>query len=632
MKKEVRESILRLFKALPIESKRKKKCSDALMKKTIDKGFVLSPEVVYNYDDKIVGKIESIIGLSGAKLNSSFHKSWQKVRDASIEQLVIEQVMHYITTYGYEEMGCYDKGTVFIPNEKLEIPESIGDIKLTFIKGYTKKELKEKLLELLESGIALKEETVKDVMEIVKFVGFDKKDIDKVKNKEVKIALYEYYKTVPETPIEFLRYCIYKATDGTLLIKSRSLIAQLKETDGKKIETLFNRYEKEYGLNKLASIFYRFKPIFLAFKISKKMKTRINRLRKLAVKFHKPMKEDYLNEVTAKIKNGKRITTKELNEELDKVNVFRKIRLAYALKFRTKDCESIVYKIRNGKGYATDFDFKNKSKAKSVLKTVLDSIAEDVKKNVKGKKIFIPENINYALPATEKQFVDAFPSGTYVSVPSDIIVGINWNNIKHKRIDLDLSLTNISGKFGWDDSYRGESGEVLFSGDITDANGKNGATELFYIKRQKKDVFMLMNNYYNYDESVDVPFKLFIATEKIARMQKNYMVNPDNVVTILNSKMDKKEKILGLLVTTSDECRFYFTETSIGKRISSRSSDVDDKSREYLVKFHENSIKLEDVLKKAGAKIINDEEKKEKCDIDLSPEDLEIDSILNLIK
>ena len=39
-------------------------------------------------------------------------------------------------------------------------------------------------------------------------------------------------------------------------------------------------------------------------------------------------------------------------------------------------------------------------------------------------------------------------------------------------------------------------------------------------------------------------------------------------------------------------------------------------------------IELKDILEKAGAKFVKD---KEKCDIDLSPETLEKDTILNLL-
>ena len=90
-----------------------------------------------------------------------------------------------------------------------------------------------------------------------------------------------------------------------------------------------------------------------------------------------------------------------------------------------KNLKSIMYRIRNGKAYSTEveeYDIKQKTCAKRILDIVLKSIIEDISKNVKGKKIFIPDYINYSLPATEKQFTGNFPSGTYVSIPKDMIL------------------------------------------------------------------------------------------------------------------------------------------------------------------------------------------------------------------
>ena len=654
------ESTIRLFKAVLIKTKRKKS-DNKLLEKTIPMGFVFSPEVIYNYSDydSLIKLVEKSISITAEKLNKSFHKSWVKVKEADIEQLVVEQIAHYLTTYGKEQPKEYliekeeqwrvdhlaekmielrdfesdkiqDKNYVYIPKEKLEIPElDIDGIRLVVIKGYTKKEIKEKLLNLLSSGIALAEDTIADILAIATFININEKDVEKIKNREVKIALYKHLNIFPENPIEFLRYVVYEITNKTLLIKSPALIDEIKENPSLNLNKLFNEYEKKYSLNRLAEIFYRFKPIFLALRTNKKLKTITNKIRKLAVKNHKPLPEDYLNSITAKIKNDERITSTKLKTELNKVNTFRKVRLAYALKFRTKNVGSIVYRIRNGKGYATEFEFQNQNIAKWVLDIVLNSIVEDVSKNVKGKKIYIPDNINYSLPATEKQFTGNFPSGTYVSIPNDMIFGIHWKNVKSNRIDLDLSVISPTEKIGWDSSYRTEGRDILFSGDITDARGKNGATELFYVKRQSKKALILLVNYYNFDKDVEVPFKIIVAKKKVDNFRANYMINPNNVIAVAESKINQKQKILGLVVTTTEGNRFYFAETNLGRSITSSDSDFVENSRKYLFGFYENTINLKDVLVKAGAKIMKE---KNKAQIDLSPEELQKDSILNLLK
>ena len=133
----INKATLRLFKALPIDSKKKKNPSKELLEKTIKKGFVFSPEVIANYSnyEPLIKLVKEEYGLTAEQLNNSFHKSWIKVRDASDEQLFLEQILHYITTYGFEALGIYDKGLVYIPNEKLEIPSLKEDIKLIVIEG-----------------------------------------------------------------------------------------------------------------------------------------------------------------------------------------------------------------------------------------------------------------------------------------------------------------------------------------------------------------------------------------------------------------------------------------------------------------------------------------------------------------
>ena len=178
-------TVIRLFKALEIKTKRKKKVSKAILETSLRQGFVFSPEVIYNYSETELSDLIDVgLGLSPEQMNRSFHKSWGKVKDASILQLIMEQLIHYFTTYGFERMGIYDENSVYIPNEKLEIPKvDIDGIAITVIKGYTKNELKEKILDLLKSGIALHEDTMKDVIEVCFHVGIDQENINDIKNK-----------------------------------------------------------------------------------------------------------------------------------------------------------------------------------------------------------------------------------------------------------------------------------------------------------------------------------------------------------------------------------------------------------------------------------------------------------------
>lgn len=545
----------------------------------------------------------------------------EKVADTDIEQLVIEQMVHYITTYGFKYLNIYDENTVYIPVENLEIPLiGVDKIGITIIKGYTKDELKTKLMDVLQTGIALSDTTISDILDVAEYVDVDDEDVVWIKNKEVKVALYDHLDIMPRDPVEFLRYAVFKSTGKTLLIKNPSTIEAIKE--GEDISQLFIKYN---DFHRLAEIFYRFKPLFLAFKANDRLKPTINKIRRLATEHHIPMRVDYLNDFTGMISRGESIDHDELRDELKKVNIFRKIRLAYALNYRCEDVNSIMYKIRNGKSYATEFSFNHPRAAMIALGIVIESITDNL--DVEDKKIFIPDYINYALPSTEKQFTGNFPSGSYITIPHDMIVGIHWEDVDHHTVDLDLSLLNEDeGKIGWDSSYRNENRTILFSGDVTAA--PNGASELFYIQKQNLSNSIMFVNYYNYDEEIEVPFKIVVAKEHVDDFGKNYMVNPNNVICIANSVINQKQKILGMLSVTSGGSRFYFAESYLGRSITSSGEGYVEQSRDYLSAFYKNAISLNDVLKKGGAILVDE---KADCDIDLSPESIDKSTIINLL-
>ena len=250
---------------------------------------------------------------------------------------------------------------------------------------------------------------------------------------------------------------------------------------------------------------------------------------------------------------------------------------------------------------------------------------------MEGKRIYIPENIVYALPATEKQFTGQFPSGSYVSVSRDMIFGVHWNNTDGHRIDLDLSLMNANvGKIGWDAGYRTEARNILFSGDVTDAPERtHGASELFLVQSGTVGNYIMHVNYYNFEAEVPVPYSIIVAKEHMMTLPQNHMVNPNNVVAVAKSEINKKQKILGLVSITPEEGRFYFSEAYMGNSVTSRSGKGSEHSRKYLFNFYTDTISLNEILELAGAELVHS---REMCDIDLSPESLEKDTIINLVR
>jgi len=259
----------------------------------------------------------------------------------------------------------------------------------------------------------------------------------------------------------------------------------------------------------------------------------------------------------------------------------------------------------------------------------VSSIADSVRVNVDGKKIYIPSNINYALPATEKQFTGNLPTGSYVSVPDDLIVGLHWTN-NERSIDIDLSMIDADGKIGWDGAYRTEGREILFTGDVTDAPKPRGATELFFMKKDQVITRALMANYYNFQEDSPVSCKIIVASETPKRFGENYVVDPNNVIALVDMEITKKQCMLGLVINVDGENRMYFSHISGGGSISASCDEKTERARQYMIANLIGSLNLKDILSEAGAEVV--EEKPEDDYIDLSPEALDKTTITKLIK
>lgn len=156
-------------------------------------------------------------------------------------------------------------------------------------------------------------------------------------------------------------------------------------------------------------------------------------------------------------------------------------------------------------------------------------MVDRISTNVKGKYIYIPNNITYAAPTSEKQFNGNIPAGSYIEVPriDDLVYGVHWTNLPgdgkyqsrgfygeikpngEERVDLDLKQMNKNEVFGWDASYRSSASDILFSGDITDAPAPTGATELFYVGRNYgHGAFLITLNMFT-SNTKDVPLSLF---------------------------------------------------------------------------------------------------------------------------
>lgn len=612
------EKYFNLFKALPVKQRTKTFSTDYM-----EFGVLVEDSVIKNYGrDRVSDFVRDLVP-TDSQLNKTFHKSWKKVRDASIEQLVAEQLLHYFSTYGLESMGFYHESTVYIPNESLNL-QAKGGITFYTLRGITPEEIHESVQRMISSGIALSDSDLADLVEIIKH---RKLPIDPAtsKNREMSVRLYDMLGVTPDNPIEYLRLQVYLATKASLLIKSKSVFDSIRSVSLAKQNNVFEQYEKLHGLEGLASVFYRFKPLFMAFK-NKSSASTVNRIRKLAVKHHRPMPEDYLASVTKYLRNGT-FDKNKLEDSLSKANIFRKIRLAQVLSFYGDTSASgVMYSVRNGKAFVTAINPITGGTDEALL-VVMESLSKDLS-HLRGKRVYM--NVGLVAPTSGKAFLGDVPFGSFFSTKESLVLGVLWHDVGSVRIDLDLSMVNLSGKTGWDGMYRNKN--LLFSGDVTSA--PEGAAEAFLVRDGIEDGVHLLNlNYFNgFDASVAVPFTLFVAKENEfdGINRGTALVSQDNMLFWANSEIDsqRKQKSVGVLRVRDGIKTFHVFDSKVGNSMTAHNNDKSQNMIAYYDKHLDSLLDMRSLLKWAGAELVDDPAN---ADIDLSIASLTKDTLIQLV-
>lgn len=628
------KATLRLFNCIQVNEKSPatKPLPEAVLRKTLAEGYIIDATI--DVDEALLEEINQVVGLSGEKANAAFHKSWAVIADSSQKRLWMQAVLHYMTVYGFQGLGVYSEEAVYFPGEKLELPDRLPDIPVRIIKAMTAAEILGEILKLAD-GIALSEDSLNDILTIIRTNKYDPNSfVEKIKNRELKTLLFDHYGIAPTEPEMFLRYIVRKLTGESLLIKNSYLFNKIKKARGTKLDAFIENAPKD-----LHTIFFRYKPLFLAMKAISKNKTFFNRLRKKAENDRAKFREPYYLKVTASIKEG-RFSAEALEKSLLKATIYQKARLLYALKFRSIQTDSIVYRIRNGRGWATEFYPFNSGIQKKMnniaMGVVSLSIVKELSARLKGKTIVIPSHVSYSLPSSEKQFIGNVPAGTCISTPGKMIFGIHWCNkdteLGWGSVDLDLAVLSKSGKIGWDNNYRSRDLEVLFSGDVVDAPAPLGASELFYVKRGRPDEPRLVTlNHYNFSRGDKTPVRVMVGVGgDDFELERNHMLDPNKLLASELITIDKKQNVVGVVFGNENETVFYFSHFSTGSLRSSREDKNSKIVRKYLLAGLLSRISLEDLLSMAGANIVT-EKPDEGSFIDLSLESLTKSTIIDLV-
>jgi len=225
------------------------------------------------------------------------------------------------------------------------------------------------------------------------------------------------------------------------------------------------------------------------------------------------------------------------------------------------------------------------------------------------------------LPTSEKMYVGNIPTGTRF-YGNKLAVGIYWEDSWGAR-DLDLSGLNIGGKIGWNASYNQQNGDLMYSGDITSA--PNGAVEYLYANKGLNAPTLVKNNVYSGD--AECGYKIVIG--KGDKISRDYMMNPNNLLSEIKCNSVQKDTILGMFIPKKDKQCFVLLNFGAGHARVSGNSEVSNLATKALYQQWNKPLSLNKVLKMLGAEMVED---RENADIDLSLDTLEKDTLIKFFK
>ena len=197
------------------------------------------------------------------------------------------------------------------------------------------------------------------------------------------------------------------------------------------------------------------------------------------------------------------------------------------------------------------------------------------------------------------------------------------------RTDIDLHMNSKNDSFGWNSAYRGRDGEILYSGDMTDAT--HGAAEAFYFEPQE-DVFILSAN--NYTGMPNVPFKFFISDAQPKARSYYDATPPIDVESAMFPAIPLRfaagnETGIGIF----NGCDFYFYGGMLNSGI------VPDRSKypmfiDGIVDRLDRMMDLEVFIRICGGTVINEMPEDGEIDkdiIDLSPNALTARTLFDIV-
>lgn len=590
-------------------------------------GIVFDPNIYRafsNKSDKLFGLAEKAIDLYGAnaeKLNSTFYKRFSDVENSSEWRLRFDQLIHYLTTYGRDIVGQDGTSGSYEPEYLKNINFDVTH-ELVYIEAMNKDRLHEKVKNMLISGMALKEETIRDLAEVIDAFHVDVDFINEIKNREFTMILCEKLGLLPENFDDFVRFLNYIVTQNTMIVvQSGDAIIHFKNSlrwntvKQHKISSCIKQYADEHGVKALASGIRRYYDWFVimhkyvdsesrsainkAFHLSKNHKNRVHRF--------KPVLDRVL---------GLHLKQSQIENAIDNATVYKLFKVLNYLN-AWESTGPRLYRIRNGKNWLTmpkvtslkeavakftddDMDeYTEKSERVSLVKALIRNTLINRLGDWSNKLFYIPEGVKLALPTSEKTFVGSLPYLSSIEFTSEnAIAGVAWE----KECDLDLHGMCIDGShIGWNSSYN--SSGVTFSGDMTHTNRYHYAAEFFKLdKHIEKPILVQITNF---SGGHDAPIDVFVSADhSISTDSSQGVAKQLNEKSIMfKDKMDEDNKTLMVICPTETGFKAIFTSFNFSQVRVPCAGHLSETLTDIIVGQEQDAIDLEELVDLLGGNV-----------------------------
>ena len=475
---------------------------------------------------------------------------------------------------------------------------------------------------MLDSGMALSGRTLDWLMDVVSHFKTSFA-LSEVANKEFRTRMIDMLGVMPKTAVEFLRYIAFKKTGSAMIVHSKRFVENLYTAGvGFNAEKAVADFAAQNGVEAIAREFNRHRKIWLILRHDGPVAAKIiNRARRLSERMNRPATIGVLDRV-----GDSSVSLAAVHKELSKVTTFKKVSVANSLLRRAGNPSASLYAVRTGRSFAKAADAATPfmtEERRAILDAVLASVAADVRPNVEGRHIRLPEEIDYAFPASEKQFVGPIPALSSLSLPGNAVVGIHWQNAldargSEERVDLDLHYTSDKIHVGWNTGFDSEDRKlVLHSGDLTNAPRPKGAAEVVYVSDAVRDDFAVLFINKSTDNSGAIPFELFFGSAGTDVPDRQYLIRRREVCVHINGmEIEHPEMFVGFVESREDGKTLHFFKSAIGDSIVSSCDKHTANAIEAVQSMLRTRLSLKQVLSLAGA--IFEPKEDGAWDIDLS--------------